>query len=249
MQKKISKVCFFLFAIMLVSCGPAMLPQSPTPITTVEDSLFMTAQMGSTLSAMLTQTAELCTSCSVEDVYLTLAMATAFASTPSNTPPPGVTIIPAAGDLGWGSVSGRIIDGASMQPLEGVMIRCEHYSYATENRCKGVVTTKADGAYAFAPVFLHDTDRITLVVEATGYQTLRFEESFITQTDVHIDLGLFPIHSPTPSPTPSETPSPLPPPVLMCTPPACSNGVLACGLEAGCPGGCGTVCLLPTPTP
>lgn len=62
MQRKISKVCFFLLAMVLVSCGPAMLPQSPPPITTVEDSLLMTAQMGSTLSAMLTQTAELCTS-------------------------------------------------------------------------------------------------------------------------------------------------------------------------------------------
>lgn len=250
MKRKINKTGFLLLVVMLVSCGPAMLPQTATPTTTVEDSLFMTAQMGSTLSALLTLTAESCASCSADDVFLTSQMATAFASTPSNTPPPGASIVPAVGDLGWGSVNGKIIDGLTFLPIKGATVRCEHSSYSSQYRCQGVTTTDENGLYVFVPIFLHDTDRIRLIVEAPGYETLHFEESHLTQPDIHIDLGLFPtVSTPPPSPTLTSTPGTPPSPIIVCTPPACSNGVLACGLEAGCPGGCGTVCLFPPPTP
>jgi hypothetical protein len=32
------------------------------------------------------------------------------------------------------------------------------------------------------------------------------------------------------------------PPGIVCTPPACEGGQLVCGVQNGCPGGCGTVC-------
>jgi hypothetical protein len=238
-RKVLAFVGTTLFTLTLLACGPAVLPQTATPTTTVDDSVFMTAQMGSTLAAMLTETAAPCSTCSTESISLTAAMATAFASTPSNTPPAGVTLPPRAGDLGWGSVYGVILDGITMKPIEGATVRCEQASYVIEYRCHGVTTTNQDGVYSFNPIFFHDTDRITLTIDAPGYVTVEYEQSSFTQAELHGDFGLFTVESLTVTP----------PPLISCTPPACTNGVLACGLEAGCPGGCGTVCTSPTPTP
>lgn len=201
----------FGMIFIIVSCGPAALPQTSTPTvtTTLEDSLFMTA-----------------------------AMATAFASTPSNTPPAGVTYIPSVGDLGWGSVHGVIRDATTFLPIEGATVHCGHSSYVVEYRCQGVTTTNVDGLYSFTPVFFHDTDRITLIVEAPGYEILHFEESSFSHAELHADLALFPAATPTPTSTLQ----------ISCTPPACSNGVLTCGNSNGCPGGCGTVCQIASPT-
>ncbi len=156
---------------------------------------------------------------------------------PSNTPPAGATVVPVPGDLGWGAVHGKVIDGVTSLPIEGATIKCEHSSYTSPSLCKGITTTNADGIYSFDRVFFHDTDRITLFVEATGYTPLRFEQSFFTRADFRADLKLFPATGDTPTPTP----------FLMCTPPPCSGGVFACSNPNGCPGGCGTICLTPTP--
>lgn len=251
MKKKIRTILSLLFLAALVACGPAVLPQTETPSATTDNELFLTAEMGSTLAVMLTQTASQCDGCpgSNFSLSLTAQMATNFASTPSNTPPVWATVIPIAGDLGWGSVNGKIIDSSTFLPIAGATVRCEHSSYSSPYRCQGITTTNEDGLYVFAPIFLHDTDRIRLIVDAPGYEALHFEESFITQPDVHIDLGLSAIHTPIPSLTLtlSPTPSTVPSPSMMCTPPACSNGVLACGSADGCPGGCGTICQMPTP--
>jgi len=62
--------------------------------------------------------------------------------------------------------------------------------------------------------------------------------------------------APPPTPTftlePTSTPEPTSPPtdtpIVMCTPPACASGeVYYCPDE--CPGGCGTICVTPTPEP
>ena len=47
--------------------------------------------------------------------------------------------------------------------------------------------------------------------------------------------------TPTPAPAANETP------VLMCTPPACAAGEFFACPSGDCPGGCGTVCVSPTP--
>ena len=235
-----------LILLFFVSCGPAVLvvTETPTPSTTFEmlatpilntptppsipsDSLTLTAEMPPTLVVMLTNTT------------LTAEMGLTLAAIPSNTPPPWATIIPAVGDLGWGSVYGKIIDGVTNLPLEGATVTCKHSSYASPYLCNGVTTTNGDGIYAFIGVFFRDTDHITLLVEAPGYTPLHFEQAFFTRAEFHADLGLFPATDVSLTPTP----------FIMCTAPACSGGVLACDDPNGCLGGCGTICLIATPTP
>ena len=207
--------------------------------------------------------------CPSDRVTLTAEMATRMAGTPSNTPPAGVTISPMPGDLGWGAVYGKITDGVTARPIGGAMVECEHFSYTSPSPCKGITTTNAEGLYSFVPVFFHDTDRIVLLIEAPGYSPLRFEQSFFTRPEFHADLGLFRATDETMPPTPPPTftalpnctaypcpdgrstcgpcPSATPEALLMCTPPPCPGGSFACGNPKGCPGGCGTICLTPTP--
>jgi hypothetical protein len=262
-----------LVLLLLISCGsaPFLVTVTPAPIATFEirathlletpvppgvkpstpvasptcpweswpcasDSLTLTAEMGPTLAALLSETPACTWPCPSDSLTLTAEMGSTLAAVPSSTNPPWATIIPSAGDLGWGSVYGIIRDGVTSAPIEGATVRCEHFSYTSPYLCKGITTTNSVGIYAFTTVFFHDTDRITLIVEAPGYTPLRFEQFFLTRPELHADLGLF-LASATFMPTP----------YLMCTPPACSGGVLACGDPNGCPGGCGTVCVTPTP--
>ncbi len=209
-----------LLLMLLVACGPAALTAIATPI--------------------LDTTTPVCNFPCPEDSFtLTAAMGLTLAAVPSNTPPPGAATLPTVGDLGWGSVYGRIIDGVTGLPIEGATVKCEHFSYTSPYLCHGVTATDGDGMYSFTGVFFHDTDRITLLVDAPGYTPLRREQAFFTQPEFHADLGLFPADV-------TLTPTPF---VIMCTPPACSGGVLACGDPKGCPGGCGTICIPATPTP
>jgi hypothetical protein len=157
-----------------------------------------------------------------------------------------MTVFPSAGDLGWGSVYGKVIDSVTGNPVANAEIRCGHFSYSSpENaRCRGVTWTNNDGIYSFTPVFFHDTDVITLNVNAPGYKLLEFRQAFFTIPALKADLALDPgVATADISPTPQY--------ILMCTAPACSagEGVLACGNTNGCPGGCGTVCMALTPTP
>jgi hypothetical protein len=209
------------------------------------DSLTMTAEMRPTLDAMmtdasdsLTMTAEMALPLDADSLTLTAVMASTLAAIPSSTSPPWATIIPSVGDLGWGSVYGVIRDGVTNLPLEGASISCVHSSYTSPYLCNGITTTNSDGIYSFTGVFFHDTDRITLVVEMSGYTPLRFEQDFFTRPEFHADLGLFPEAGGTLTPTP----------YIVCTAPACSDGVLTCGSPDGCLGGCGTVCIPASPT-
>lgn len=261
-----------LVVLILVSCGPAVLEgtATPTAVATLDltasptgvstgdltggadcypeawpcpsDRMTMTAVMGPTLDAILTPAA--CDGlCPEDSMAATAAMALTFEAIPSNTPPAWATVIPVAGDLGWGAVYGKIVDGVTSLPLEGATVTCEHFSYTSPYLCDAVTTTNGEGVYSFVPVYFHDTDRITLIVEAPGYAPLRFEEGSFTRPEFHADLGLFPATTASLSPTP-------PPYVLMCTPPACAEGVLVCGaLDSDCPGGCGAVCMPWTSTP
>jgi hypothetical protein len=234
MNIKFPKVFLFLASavslLFFVSCAPVAVPATRTPIPTTTF----------TPAYSLTLTAAAVTAASVDETEaaMTAAMGETLSLTPSNTPPAGMTVVPVPGDLGWGAVHGKIVDGTTNLPIEGATIKCEQFSYTSPSLCNAVAITNADGIYSFVPVFFHDTDRITLFVEAPGYAPLHFEQSFFTQPDFHADLGLFPPTGDTPTSTP----------FLMCTPPACPNGVLVCGDPAGCPGGCGTICLLATPT-
>jgi hypothetical protein len=202
-----------------------MRPTLDAMITGASDSLTMTNEMAAPLNA--------------DSLTMTAAMGSTLTAIPSSTFPPWATINPSVGDLGWGSVYGVIRDGVTNLPLEGVSITCVQSSYTSPYPCNGITTTNSDGIYAFTGVFFHDTDRITLIVEMPGYTPLRFEQDFFTQPEFHANLGLFPLTDATLTPTP----------FIMCTAPACSDGVLACGDQNGCLGGCGTICLNVTPTP
>jgi hypothetical protein len=210
---------------------PTLHTQNPASVTASpvctwpcpSDSLTLTAVMGSS-----------------DSLSMTAAMGLTFAAAPSNTAPPWATVIPQVGDLGWGSIHGIISDGVTNLPIEGASVKCEHFSYTSPYPCSGTTLTNADGVYAFTGVFFHDTDQITLIVEKPGYNPLQFKETSFIRPDFHADLGLFPL-------TDGATFTPTP--FVMCTPPACSSGVLTCGNPKGCPGGCGTVCLMATPIP
>lgn len=162
---------------------------------------------------------------------------------PSNTPFAGFSYTPVTGDLGTGSVYGTVTDATSGIPIAEAAVTCEHSSYTSPVRCEGITWTNSSGIFAFVPVFFHDTDRIIIRVEATGYQPGVFEQNFFTFAELKAEIKLQPL--PTPDPNASPTFSP------VCTAPVCSaeKGRLTCGLPGGCPGGCGTICATLTPTP
>ena len=210
------------------------------------DSLTLTAEMAPTLVAMqvstrdsLTMTAAMAPTLPSDNLTMTAAMGATLDAIPSSTSLPWATIISSVGDLGWGSVYGIIRDGVTNLPLDGATVTCVHSSYISQFPCNGITITNSDGIYAFTSVFFHDTDNITLLVEAPSYAPLRFEQAFFTRPEFHADLSLSPLTDSTFTPTP----------YLMCTAPACDSGVLACGDPNGCLGGCGTVCQTKTPMP
>lgn len=238
-----------LVLLLLISCGsaPFLVTVTPAPTDTLE--ILTTPVLETPTPPGAKPPTPIASStcawenwpCASDSLTLTAEMGATFAAIPNSTNSPWATIIPSVGDLGWGSVYGRITNGATNDPIDGATVRCEHFSYTSPYLCNGITTTNSDGIYAFTTVFFHDTDRITLIVEAPGYIPLRFEPtSALTRPEFHADLGLFPV-----SAEATSTPTPY----IMCTPPACSGGVLACGDPNGCPGGCGTVCSATTPTP
>lgn len=213
---------------LLASCSFSITVQStPAPSATPESSQ----------TALPIYTATCDGLCPEDSMTATAAMGATLDAIPTNTPPSWATIIPSAGDLGWGSVYGTIVDAVTGLPLEGATVSCEQVSYVSRYPCKGVTTTNREGMYIFTEVFFHDTDRIILLVEAPGYTPLRFEESFFTRPEFNANLGVWPVDYISPTP------------FIVCTAPACSEGSLVCGDPAGCPGGCGTVCMPATPTP
>jgi hypothetical protein len=229
-----------LMSLFIASCGPAVLAETPTPVQTA--TAYELLATPTIVPPFLDTPTRVCDGlCPDVASTATAIMALTFAAIPTSTPPPWATIIPATGDLGWGSIHGTITDGATSLPLEGVTVTCEHVSATSPYLCNGVTTTNSDGIYVFMPVFFNEADRITLTVEAPGYTSLRFElgDALIPPADFRTDLGLFPL---------PDGPTPTPPPI-MCTPPSCSDGALVCGDPNGCVGGCGTVCMPFTPTP
>lgn len=100
------------------------------------------------------------------------------------------TLLPIAGDLGWGIIHGKITDAVTGEPVVGAIITCELHSYTSPATCSGTVTTDFDGVYIFEDVFFHDTDTIKLIVEAAGYQTEEIKTNFFTMPDMEANVGL-----------------------------------------------------------
>jgi hypothetical protein len=101
----------------------------------------------------------------------------------------------AAGELGWGTIHGKINDSATGQPIAGATVTCEHHSYTSvpPALCSGSVITNADGTFIFERVYFHDTDTIKLIAQAAGYQSLRFESAAFTTNDMEANMSLNPL--------------------------------------------------------
>jgi Carboxypeptidase regulatory-like domain len=119
----------------------------------------------------------------------------AFTATPSQniSTSPGVeATAPIPGDLGFGKISGKVIDLVSDAPIAGAKVTCKHFSYTSKesDRCNRSTTTDQQGSFLFENVFFHDTDTITLIVEATGYNPTTLKYASFTQPVLEADIQL-----------------------------------------------------------
>ncbi len=154
-------------------------------------------------------------------------------STPLASPSSSPTVIWVVGDLGWGKVTGHVNNAITGEPIPGAIVTCEGFSYTSPARCQGSTTTDANGDFVFENVFFHDTDRITIRVEAPNFVSQTYTQEFFTQPEFYVSVTLMPV---------GVTP------MICCTPPACSaNEAYYCPGE--CPCGCGTTCATKTVTP
>lgn len=99
---------------------------------------------------------------------------------------------PILGDLGWGSIHGKIVDAVTGEPIVGATVTCQHSSYTSPATCSGSTTTDAQGMYIFGNIFFHDTDTVKLTVQAAGYQSQEITQSASTfpMADMERDLSL-----------------------------------------------------------
>lgn len=109
-------------------------------------------------------------------------------NSPSPTPQP-------AGHLGYGPVTGTVIDSITGYPIPGAVVHCAHVTFFPQSLCSGQVTTAEDGTFRFENIFFHDTDTITLEVEANGYLTREVSSPFFTQAGWIATINLDPIPS------------------------------------------------------
>lgn len=100
------------------------------------------------------------------------------------------SVPPIAGDLGWGTIHGKITDAVTGAPIAGATVTCQHSSYTSPATCSGNATTNADGAFIFSNVFFHDTDTVKLTVQAAGYQSQEITQAGFTMADMEKHFAL-----------------------------------------------------------
>jgi hypothetical protein len=172
-----------------------------------------------------------------------------------------------AGDLGWGTIHGKVTGAGTGTPIVGATVTCQHSSHTSTTLCNTSVVTAEGGTYAFPESFFHDTDRVQLEVKARGFTKQTINVNFLTSPWLNIDVALVAIESPQvvctqPSCGPYD--SRICPqgdcaggcgyvcitPVAICTPPLCAIGVSEVYFcPEVCPAGCGTTCATFTPAP
>jgi hypothetical protein len=110
----------------------------------------------------------------------------------TGTPAPVEATAPIPGDLGFGKISGNVTDSVTGTPIAGATVTCKHFSYTSKesDRCNRNTTTDQDGSFLFENVFFHDTDTITLIVEASGYQSVSMKYASFTQPLLEADIQL-----------------------------------------------------------
>jgi hypothetical protein len=110
----------------------------------------------------------------------------------TSTPSPVEATAPIPGDLGFGKISGKVTDSVSGALIAGATVTCKHFSYTSKesDRCNRSTTTDQDGNFLFENIFFHDTDTITLIVEATGYKPTTLKYASFTQPVLEADIQL-----------------------------------------------------------
>jgi carboxypeptidase family protein len=98
-----------------------------------------------------------------------------------------------AGDLGWGTIHGKIVNAVTGSPIVGAVVTCAHASYTSPAPCSGTATTNAQGLYVFGNVFFHDTDTVRLTVQAGGYQPKEMSQASFTFNDMEANISLTPV--------------------------------------------------------
>ena len=149
------------------------------------------------------------------------------------TPVPSSTATWLVGDLGWGEVTGHVNNAITGEPIPGAIVTCDGFSYTSPAPCQGTTTTDVNGDFVFENIFFHDTDRMTIRVEAPDFVSQTLTQEFFTQPEFYVNVTLMPFGFT---------------PMICCTPPACSaNETYNCPGE--CPCGCGTTCATKTAAP
>jgi carboxypeptidase family protein len=130
-------------------------------------------------------------SCNLSNPTLT-ASSTETPSVNIITPSPVEATAPIPGDLGFGKISGKVTDSVSGAPIAGATVACKHFSYTSKesDRCNRNTTTDQNGSFLFEKVFFHDTDTITLIVEASRYKPVSLKYASFTQPVLEADIQL-----------------------------------------------------------
>jgi hypothetical protein len=123
------------------------------------------------------------------ELWLNFAIQNELSITETTSP---VTSVPITGDLGFGNITGHVVNASTGLPIANATVTCEHFSYTSKesDRCNRRTTTDQDGGFLFENIFFHDTDSITLIVEATGYETARIKNPFFTWNEWKVDISL-----------------------------------------------------------
>jgi len=95
-----------------------------------------------------------------------------------------------AGDLGWGTIHGMILDSVTHAPVGGAIVSCEHHSYTSAVICSGAAMTDSQGVYVFGDVYFHDTDTVKLTVQANGYQEFEYTQNFFSRNDLEANISV-----------------------------------------------------------
>ncbi len=112
-------------------------------------------------------------------------------STPVIETPSTVNTSTPPGDLGFGKIFGNVTDATSA-PIAGATVTCKHFSYTSSEakRCNRSTETDQAGSFVFENVFFHDTDTITLTVNADGYNPATMRYASFTQPMLQADIKL-----------------------------------------------------------
>ena len=140
-------------------------------------------------------------------LVLVFLLACNLSGAPASTSTPVITTNPPAGDLGIGKISGVVTDASTGTPITNATVTCAHFSYTTDSSklCNQSVVTDPAGNFVFENIFFHDTDTITLTVQADGYNTFTSKYNSFTYPSLEVNIQLSAISSGSPADTSGST--------------------------------------------